>query len=151
MLDQLYFDGVCETDERSPFAIVCSHSIDGNVMDVYGETGEDAQKTAEEIIMRVQRTFVRDDIQAERERQDAQWGGPEHDDHHTVEDWCSILFDRVERAQSEIEGYYAEVSHQTYRHRLVQVAAVAVAAIEAYDRQEVYEQSLKQDNRAEEK
>lgn len=50
MLDQLYFDGSVDDEERGPFAIICSHGIDGNVADVYGESIEEAEETARRII-----------------------------------------------------------------------------------------------------
>lgn len=63
MLDQLYIAGTHEGDEndendRGPFAVICSHSVDGNICDVYGETLEKAEKTATEIIERITRTFA---------------------------------------------------------------------------------------------
>ncbi|TXH48045.1 MAG: hypothetical protein E6Q97_25595 [Desulfurellales bacterium] len=42
-----------EDSERGPFAIICSHSVDGNVADVYGETEEDAAATAEEMLSKI--------------------------------------------------------------------------------------------------
>lgn len=62
---------------------------------------------------------VYDEIRQERERQDRKHGGPAHDDKHTPEEWLRFI-----RAQ---ESY-------TYRVRLIRVAALAVAAIESFDR-----------------
>jgi hypothetical protein len=71
---------------------------------------------------------VYDDIRAERQRQDVKWGGPEHDDRHLVGDWVGLLDDRVHLLYSDNEA------GPGYRRRLVQVAALAVAAVEAFDR-----------------
>lgn len=77
------------------------------------------------------------EIKAERERQDAKWGGAKYDDGHPPEDWVSLLGDRVEKVSIEIEPWYANRPGE-YRRRLIQVAAVAVAAVEAWERQEQY-------------
>ncbi|HQR97614.1 MULTISPECIES: hypothetical protein [unclassified Polaromonas] len=70
------------------------------------------------------------DVESERQRQDAKWGGPEHDDGHDTHTFCLL-----------IEGYtgWARVmagmnSLAKARHRLVQVAALAVAGCESIDR-----------------
>lgn len=42
-----------DDSERGPFAIICSHSVDGNVADVYGETEDDARQTAEDILTKL--------------------------------------------------------------------------------------------------
>lgn len=49
MQGDLYFDGVHETD-RGIFAVIMSTATDGNFADVYGETAEDAEKNARELI-----------------------------------------------------------------------------------------------------
>lgn len=65
------------------------------------------------------------EVREEREAQDVQWGGPEHDDGHTITDWQRFLHERVLRLGD------AGVSD---RDLLIQVAALAVAAVESYDR-----------------
>ena len=72
---------------------------------------------------------VLDEIAAERARQDAKWGEQNH--HETI--WLAILAEEVGEAaaaalQERKDGYRAE---------MMQVAAVAVAAIESFDRNEV--------------
>lgn len=69
---------------------------------------------------------VYDEIRVERARQDARWGGAEHDDRHQPSDWLEI-----------IDTYltYAMHDDQDYRERLLQAVAVGIAAIEAFDRQ----------------
>jgi hypothetical protein len=70
-----------------------------------------------------------DDINQEREAQDKEWG-PGNDDSHLGWHWNAILTTRLGQfARSLWHG-----DEQVYRKRLVQIAAVAVAAIEAYDR-----------------
>lgn len=76
----------------------------------------------------VREEFVRtlSEVLKERLRQEEKWG---QQDHHP-ERWLSILIEEVgEAARSILEGQRA-----SYRDELVQVAAVAVAAIEALDR-----------------
>lgn len=62
-------------------------------------------------------------IRAERERQDEQWGGPEHDDEHDPWDWARL-----------IEHQTAWDREQDPWCRFVKIAALAVAAIESIER-----------------
>lgn len=64
-----------------------------------------------------------DEIVAERHRQDVRWGGPDHDDEHYPSDWVSYIKEHADKA---LNG--------NYRQRLIEVAALAVAAVESYDR-----------------
>lgn len=64
-------------------------------------------------------------IQAERFRQDDKWGGPAHDDTHDMRDWTNYLQKRVRMLG---------VPHAGARRVLIQIAALAVAAIESHDR-----------------
>lgn len=70
---------------------------------------------------------VYDEIRAEREHQDAKWGGPMHDDDHDEFDWLSYLDEHLGKARNAHET-------GTYRRQLVRVAALAVAAVESFDR-----------------
>jgi hypothetical protein len=72
------------------------------------------------------------DIKAERERQDALWGGPSHDDNHDALDWLEFIDYQVTRTHDAVNFPY-EVDW-TARERLVKIAALAVAAIESIDR-----------------
>jgi hypothetical protein len=68
-------------------------------------------------------------IIAERIRQDAQWGGAEHDDGHDPDDWYDLLWSHVDRL----------VDHQgaampDYQARLIKIAAIALAAAQSADR-----------------
>jgi hypothetical protein len=64
------------------------------------------------------------EILDERLRQDSKWGGPSHDDHHTPDDWEQFIYDRIRRLPSE----------KPFRHRMIEIAALAIAAVESYDR-----------------
>lgn len=68
----------------------------------------------------------------ERRRQDAQWGGPEHDDAHDIEDWF-VFIDRQLDAARELIGNL-DGSDADLRARFVKIAALAVAACEVMDR-----------------
>ncbi|CAM3669676.1 hypothetical protein DESA109040_19265 [Deinococcus saxicola] len=83
------------------------------------------------------------EILAERQRQDAKWGGQDHD----PSTWLMVLAEEVGEAnQAVLEMLFptydkraAERGPRTlaeYRQELIQVAAVAVAAIESLDRQD---------------
>ncbi len=78
------------------------------------------------------RDLIFRDIDRERSLQDARWGGPAHDDQHTVSDWIALLTRHAGLAASD--GIQAP-DLERYRRQLVRVAAWAVAAMEALDRQ----------------
>ena len=78
---------------------------------------------------------IYDEIRNERARQDAKWGGPKHDDVEPPLAWVDYVTRYASWAgmmalSGGIEG------RAKYRHRMMQVAALAVAACEAYDREE---------------
>jgi len=74
------------------------------------------------------------DVLAERERQDAEWG----EQNHTSVWWHAILSEEVgEVAKAVLEAQFAGGSVETIRAEMVQVAAVAIAAIESIDRGEL--------------
>lgn len=70
---------------------------------------------------------IYDEIKAEREKQDAEWGGPDHDDTHGIVDWGQFIRGHLLRATRE-------TSRRKMRYQLVRVAALAVAAVESLDR-----------------
>lgn len=76
---------------------------------------------------------VYQDIKYERTAQDAKWGGQAHDDEHSPEDWISFMETKLDQAY-ELIGTGEPDSDAMYRRRMVQVAALAVAAIDAIDR-----------------
>lgn len=83
---------------------------------------------------------ILEDVAAERVRQDEQWGGVDHDDQHCYVTWMDIVRKRADKAEMEANLYNYAYGDQemevdaAYRKRLVEIAAVAVAAIEAHDR-----------------
>lgn len=71
------------------------------------------------------------DVVAERERQDVKWGVQDHNDYV----WNAILGEEVgEVSQALIDHQFKGAEFKDARAELVQVAAVAVAWIEAIDR-----------------
>jgi len=64
------------------------------------------------------------EVAEERDRQDEKWGGPEHDDLHSVRDWIGYIRDHNKQALDVGE----------FRQQMIRVAALAVAAVESYDR-----------------
>ena len=62
----------------------------------------------------------------ERKRQHSKWGQQDHDEDR----WMVILMEEV----GEVARAVFEDDPANYREELVQVAAVAVAAIESFDR-----------------
>ncbi|WP_237212988.1 hypothetical protein [Falsiroseomonas oryziterrae] len=70
------------------------------------------------------------EVAAERTRQDAQWGGPPRDDALPVQAFVQLIGDYAGWARVKArEGSMVEA-----RQRLVQAAALAVAAVESLDR-----------------
>jgi len=70
---------------------------------------------------------ILEEVRAERDRQDAKWGGPEHDDTHDQETWARLIDDRLP---------YPEDANtcKEYRQDMIEIAALAVAAVESLDR-----------------
>jgi len=71
-------------------------------------------------------TTIANEIAAERIRQDAQWGGPEHDDQHTPQDFLRYIGKQVHKGQ--------QAQFAGEREALVKIAALAVAALESMNR-----------------
>lgn len=74
--------------------------------------------------MTAEREAIFAEIDAERIAQDVKWGGPAHDDQHDYTTWNALLTKHAQMA-GHARGARAQ---------WVRVAALAVAAIEAYDR-----------------
>jgi len=73
---------------------------------------------------------VLDEIAAERRRQDGKWGGPAHDDEHSTAEFVQFIEDYAGWARQMASMN----SPDKARRRLIQVAALAVAAVESMDR-----------------
>ena len=69
-------------------------------------------------------------VAEERKRQDEKWGGAAHDDQHDTATFVQLIEDYAGWART-MAGMG---SHNKARNRLVQVAALAVAAVETIDR-----------------
>lgn len=78
---------------------------------------------------------ILEEVLIERERQDNLWGQQDHDPFK----WTTILLEEVgEVAKAALEASDSKYGSNTlddYRAELIQVAAVAVSAIESLDRQ----------------
>jgi len=70
------------------------------------------------------------EIDEERTKQDAKWGGAIHDDKHLSWDWIAYITKHLGRA---VMWPFAPA---TYRYQMIRVAALAVAAAEWMDRKE---------------
>lgn len=81
---------------------------------------------------RARTAYVLAEVAAERDRQDAKWGGPQHDDTHSPGDFCGFVLEHASRAGSAAMGV-PEREFDDYRRQMLRVAALAVAAIEHYD------------------
>lgn len=70
------------------------------------------------------------ELAAERQRADGKWGGAQHDDALTPDQWWAVLTDYAGWARR----MWVMGSPDQARRRLVQLAALAVAAVEVIDR-----------------
>ncbi|EMJ94837.1 MazG-like family protein [Leptospira alstonii] len=74
------------------------------------------------------------EILGEREKQDQKWG----EQNHKPMEWVAILGEEVgEVNKAALEAYFrykGKEDYSEYRKELVQVAAVALAMIECFDR-----------------
>ena len=70
------------------------------------------------------------DVATERRRQDARWGGAAHDDAQPMETFIGLIRDYAAWARV---AFRAGESGEA-RERLIQTAALAVAAVESLDR-----------------
>lgn len=87
--------------------------------------------------MKTNQQKVFDEVKAERERQDKKFGIANSRNHAPYE-WLMILSEEVGEAnQAALEVHFGNkhASLNEYRKELIQVAAVAIAAIEDLDAQ----------------
>jgi hypothetical protein len=73
-------------------------------------------------------TFILEEIATHRFRQDIQHGGPEYDDTHTPRDWEDLIH-RHSAYLTDAGG-----ARSDYRDRLIKIAAIAVAAVQSWNR-----------------
>ena len=77
--------------------------------------------------------IVLEEIFTERMAQDNKWG----EQNHWPAVWCMILGEEVgEVNKAALEAWAQDKGYEEYRKELIQVAAVACAAVESLDRQE---------------
>ena len=74
---------------------------------------------------------VLSEVARERERQDAKWGGPDHDNQLSPNDWHDVIADYNAWARRMACLGSPEKANRRY----IQIAALAVAAVQAIDRQ----------------
>jgi len=78
-------------------------------------------------------TAVLLELAVERERQIADGRTVEQDDKHGLAEWAWLLSRRV----SDLQCPWVEAVNDDPRRSLVEIAAIAVAAVESFDRQAV--------------
>jgi len=76
------------------------------------------------------RQLILSEIEAERQAQDREHGGPAHDDTHTCNDWLAILVRHLGLAGSD----EAVIDPVRFRRQMIRVGALAVAIVESFDR-----------------
>ena len=79
---------------------------------------------------------VLDEVAVERERQDQKWGGPQHDNHHSVNVWERLIDAYNGKHSPGFAEQMAKAGSMPWRERFVKIAALAVAAVEFIDRTE---------------
>ncbi len=72
-------------------------------------------------------SVIYSEIRNERTRQDKKWGGPDHDNNHSLSDWNRFI------DHQQHEATY-EPTLDDVRYRLIKIGALAVAAVESIDR-----------------
>lgn len=77
--------------------------------------------------------YVLAEVAEERDRQDAKWGGPTHDDTHSPADFCAFIREHESRAEAALRGEPVR-EFDDYRRQMLCVAGLAVAALEQWDR-----------------
>lgn len=77
------------------------------------------------------------EIHVERQRQDAKYGGTEHDDTHVMNDWIALATRYAGEAapRPACNKSPKPYDFDYFRKAMVRVAAIAVAAVEWHDRQ----------------
>jgi len=76
-----------------------------------------------------------EEVRKERARQDKIWGGPKHDDLHDINDWEKYLFNYIKKAKySYRECFFKSGRPEEHRRRMIQIIALATAALQSFDR-----------------
>lgn len=66
----------------------------------------------------------------ERGLQDRKWGGPAHDDEHSIEDWVEFINEYMDRIKCASE--YPD--RKKIQDSLIKIAALSIAAMESLER-----------------
>ena len=83
---------------------------------------------------------VIEEITEERFKQDEKWG----EQNHSPADWLMILGEEVgEVNRAALEAKFADKTLTNYREELIQVAAVVIAMIECFDRNNIFKKYAK--------
>jgi hypothetical protein len=78
---------------------------------------------------------ILEEIKNEREHQDQKWGGLEHDDKLGLWDFAIYIITRSNQINHNSRpGFTTTNLYSVYRRLFVEIAALAVAAIESIDR-----------------
>ena len=72
------------------------------------------------------------EVEDERQVQDMRWGGQDHDDGHTAAEWVALVARHLGLSFNDGAG---EIDRVRFRRQMLRVAALAVACVEAIDRQ----------------
>lgn len=72
------------------------------------------------------------EFEAERKRQDQQWGGPIHDDQHQPDEWVGMIHEQLDKAEAALLN---DEGSETFRHHLRNAGTMCLAAMETLDRQ----------------
>ena len=92
--------------------------------------------TVDEAILQLNK--VREEFLAcvlgERLSQDEQWGGPEPDDTHAAHEWLGFIQKQLDGADVALDPPPGGSNLDIYESRLLDVAALAVAAIQSIRR-----------------
>jgi len=72
------------------------------------------------------------ELVTKRQAQDAQWGGPEHDDTHDINNWIDFIDHQLSKILALDDTN--EEPDEEVRSRLLNVAALAIAAVQSIDR-----------------
>lgn len=69
-------------------------------------------------------------INLERDYQDSKWGGPEHDDEHSIDEWADFIRMRCNELLAQ--------GDKDERQLLLEISALGVAALESLNRKNLY-------------
>lgn len=102
----------------------------------------DEQRALEDAAVRIWDdlpSVVIENVFLERARQDAQWGGPEHDDTHKPADWLTYIDQQISKAHQLLRDapdatLDTDQHDAALRERLVKVAALALAGLASFER-----------------